>query len=313
MARFYLLRQDLGWPFDKIREGSFLQLPSKRRRQVNAQPKVLFLLGGACRVILGQGLQADWEEGDIFINPLLEPYQYQSLPGLKAQTIYTFGILFEPAVLGRRAQPDPHRRGIQNLLREVLGRPQFLKHAITQSMHDLLRELRLEMETPQAASPAYLHALSLQLLVLVLRALDASPNAPSRPPARAATALVGQVREFVTKSIDTNLTLEQIALHLNLSAEHLARTFKAQTGMTVMQTVRDHKIDAAKTRLLGSNNSIEKIARRLGFDNPSRFHRIFRQRTGLTPLAYRASFGANAPFRRRSDKTQKGSVMNGTG
>jgi AraC-like DNA-binding protein len=46
-------------------------------------------------------------------------------------------------------------------------------------------------------------------------------------------------------------------------------------------------IGKAKTLLINSNLSIKEIAYDLGFEYPHYFSRIFKSKTGQTPVAYR--------------------------
>ena len=57
---------------------------------------------------------------------------------------------------------------------------------------------------------------------------------------------------------------------------------------TSFQELKDHLRRDLAIYQLGSDLPIQRIAERLGFSEPSAFHRAFKKWTGLTPGAYRA-------------------------
>jgi AraC-like DNA-binding protein len=46
-------------------------------------------------------------------------------------------------------------------------------------------------------------------------------------------------------------------------------------------------IEEAKNLLLNSENNINEIAYNLGFEYPQYFNKLFKQKTGKTPMEYR--------------------------
>ena len=94
---------------------------------------------------------------------------------------------------------------------------------------------------------------------------------------------------------------EQIAARLSVSPQTLRRRLAAED--TTFQRVRDQlRRDVAVAALARGDTSIEELSRRLGFSEPSAFHRAFRRWTGTTPRAYQGSYqgsyrdpGAAAP------------------
>jgi len=49
-------------------------------------------------------------------------------------------------------------------------------------------------------------------------------------------------------------------------------------------------IEKAKERLSTTDLSVSEIAYELGFEHPASFNKLFKQKTDLSPLAFRRSF-----------------------
>jgi AraC-like DNA-binding protein len=82
-----------------------------------------------------------------------------------------------------------------------------------------------------------------------------------------------------------------IARQLRCSRAHLYRVF-ARHGETVAAHVRELRLQRTYSLLAAQaagGTAIGDIAYRCGFENPVHFTRLFRERFGLTPSAFRAA------------------------
>lgn len=82
-------------------------------------------------------------------------------------------------------------------------------------------------------------------------------------------------------------SLRRLAGELGLSHRQFDRRFKAETGMTPRQFLLGARIQHACRRLLESGASLSEIGLEAGFCDQSAFTARFRERMGMTPLAYR--------------------------
>lgn len=81
-----------------------------------------------------------------------------------------------------------------------------------------------------------------------------------------------------------------IAEQLHLSANYLSDMLRVQTGQTTQQHIQNRLIEKAKELLSTTEMSVSEIAYHLGFEHPQSFHRLFKNRTSVSPLEFRASF-----------------------
>ena len=82
-------------------------------------------------------------------------------------------------------------------------------------------------------------------------------------------------------------TVDYFATRLNLSASYLTDLLKKETGKTAKEYLQIEVIERAKNRLLSSGATINEIAYSLGFEYPQYFNKLFKSKTGKTPLEYR--------------------------
>lgn len=81
--------------------------------------------------------------------------------------------------------------------------------------------------------------------------------------------------------------VKYFAEKLNLSSNYLSDLLTKYSGKTTIEHIHLKLVDKAKNLLLGTSKSISEIAYELGFEHPSHFTKIFKTKTGLSPLHFR--------------------------
>jgi AraC-like DNA-binding protein/signal transduction histidine kinase len=81
----------------------------------------------------------------------------------------------------------------------------------------------------------------------------------------------------------------QVAEAAGVSEDHLSRLFHRQLGLSLWDYLIRLRIERAKERLRQSDDSVQTVARAVGFHDRAYFSRVFRKVTGLAPHAYRKS------------------------
>ena len=84
------------------------------------------------------------------------------------------------------------------------------------------------------------------------------------------------------------LCLSEIAWFAGVSEEHLARVFHKVTGKTVMQYLKDYRLNFAKGLLARTGKPVAEIAESAGFASAVSFCRAFKKTEGCTPGDYRS-------------------------
>jgi len=85
-------------------------------------------------------------------------------------------------------------------------------------------------------------------------------------------------------------TVKQIAGALCLTPNYLSSLLKVLTGQSTQQHLQNRLIDKAKEKLSITQLSVSEIAYMLGFEHPASFNKLFKSKTQMSPLKFRASF-----------------------
>lgn len=83
-------------------------------------------------------------------------------------------------------------------------------------------------------------------------------------------------------------TIQYFAEKANLSQHYFSDLLKKETGRSAKDHINDFVIEKAKTLLLNSERAVSEIAYDLGFNYPHYFTRLFKAKTGQTPVEYRS-------------------------
>lgn len=83
------------------------------------------------------------------------------------------------------------------------------------------------------------------------------------------------------------ITLEQMAKDFGYNPNYLSAYLKKYTGQTFIKLVHLQRINVAAEYLTYTSGSIEKIALKVGYENPSYFYKIFKQYFNCSPKDYR--------------------------
>ncbi len=83
-------------------------------------------------------------------------------------------------------------------------------------------------------------------------------------------------------------TVSWCANELHLSTNYFGDLIKKEIGISPQEYIQSKLIHLAKERIFDTNKSISEIAYELGFKYPQHFTRLFKQKTGITPLDYRS-------------------------
>lgn len=94
-------------------------------------------------------------------------------------------------------------------------------------------------------------------------------------------------KRMIQANLLSPLSLSSLAKELGVSEEHLSRSFKAETGMTVTHYYLSKRIDLACELLSHSNMPIRDIGEYLQFHSASYFITTFKKFKEVTPSQYR--------------------------
>jgi AraC family transcriptional activator of pobA len=107
--------------------------------------------------------------------------------------------------------------------------------------------------------------------------------------------LLIQIEELLSVYLDTPHktglpTVKYLADKLNVSPGYLTDMLNSLTGQNTQQHIHNMIIEKAKETLTTTSLPVSTIAYQLGFEYPQSFHKLFKNKTSLSPLEFRKSF-----------------------
>jgi AraC family transcriptional regulator of adaptative response/methylated-DNA-[protein]-cysteine methyltransferase len=119
-------------------------------------------------------------------------------------------------------------------------------------------------------------------------------------------AIIAKLCRFI-ETVDTPLTLGELARHAGLSAFHLHRTFKEVTGVTPRAYAAAHRAKRLRNGLTRDASVTDAIFG-AGYNSSSRFYEEAGDLLGMTPTTYRSG-GVNTEIRFAIGKCSLGSTL----
>ncbi len=88
----------------------------------------------------------------------------------------------------------------------------------------------------------------------------------------------------------TEKSAEFYAEKLNITPKHLNRIVKSTINKTTSQLISERVMLEAKRLIVHSKNSLAAISELLGYEDYAYFSRVFKLKTGVTPISFRKRF-----------------------
>ena len=98
---------------------------------------------------------------------------------------------------------------------------------------------------------------------------------------------IADMRDRFDKSYETPYSLDELAAEYGVNKFRLCREFAKYYEYTPIQYLNKVRIDQAKKLLLETDEKVVNISQMIGIENPNHFIRLFKEKTGVTPLTYR--------------------------
>ena len=95
------------------------------------------------------------------------------------------------------------------------------------------------------------------------------------------------IKAYIDIHFSQKLTLESLASQFFVDKTYLARIFKVQYGVTLMEYIYAVRMAKAKELLRFTQDTIEQVGEAVGVEDANYFSRVFKKFEGITPSEYR--------------------------
>lgn len=97
---------------------------------------------------------------------------------------------------------------------------------------------------------------------------------------------VPQALNYIQQNYQT-VTVEELAKHFAVSTSWISRVFRKYAKMTLVDTIRQVRVQKAGELLRSTKLSVQEIAELVGYQDVTYFIRMFKKHEQVTPLQYR--------------------------
>lgn len=104
------------------------------------------------------------------------------------------------------------------------------------------------------------------------------------------TFYMGQILDYVQQNFTRDLSMEEVADHVNLSVGYLSNYFKSKMEMNFVDYLTSLRMERAKDLLIHTHEKVYRVAELVGYQNSQYFVTAFKKKTGVTPTEYRKCF-----------------------
>jgi transcriptional regulator GlxA family with amidase domain len=118
------------------------------------------------------------------------------------------------------------------------------------------------------------------------------PYAAMGPPRRHDDAAIAKSQLWVADHYAASHPVARMVERSGLAPRTFKRRFKAATGYAPVDYVQALRIEEAKQLLETTDDPTDEIGRKVGYEDPAFFRRVFKRTTSTTPARYRQRFRA---------------------
>ncbi len=243
--------------------GSTTQVINKNKRIVLETYDLLLLRQGTSHAIEPAG------EGDIAVHFFLMP-EFFSHPSLITED----GSILRHFIAGALSENHSVADYLHFRLQDILPARNLLENMIW----SLMVEKKCRQEINQAT-----------MSMLIMELLHDADKVESHDVIQYEEQIALTAYQYLESHYST-ATLEEFSLKVMQPTYYVSRLFKRYYQMTFTECLQLIRLCRAANCLTASCKPVEEIIQEIGYENSSYFHRLFKERYGLTPKQYRDKF-----------------------
>ncbi|MCJ7842551.1 response regulator [Lederbergia sp. NSJ-179] len=100
-------------------------------------------------------------------------------------------------------------------------------------------------------------------------------------------SVIQTICDYIDRHYQENITRSSLAKIVFLSPDYIARLFKKETGISLVNYIIEKRIEIAKDLLIHTDLPVHMISDQVGYGNYSYFTKLFKKKTNYTPIDFR--------------------------
>lgn len=204
---------------------------------------------------------------------LVRPFQLHFYPTVDLSDIRWLFVTFELERGGEKLQELDHR----------------IIRTGAETRDTLCRLLHLWADSSGRGGAGLFLPLLDSLLALLLRDGDSQPGLlPARTREDSGSETwISRIQAELKQTVESNLTIEEVARKAGCSVRHLRDRFQKETGVSLRDYRANFQIHRARSLIRETDLSLAEISVLTGFQSQQAFSRFFQAKTGKRPSEYR--------------------------
>jgi len=165
----------------------------------------------------------------------------------------------------------------------------YFKVSERKDIQDLVERIITELYTPSIMNKATIKLLvGLLLVELIKNSQDIEIYSVDNYEKVLIIQSLKYIDEFYNRA-----TLFELSQKLKQPDYKLSKLIKKHTGMTYKELLQERKLSKAVELIKSTNYSIVEIIELIGYENPTYFYKIFKNKFGMTPREYKLNLCNN--------------------
>ncbi|MBD2060636.1 helix-turn-helix transcriptional regulator [Oculatella sp. FACHB-28] len=149
------------------------------------------------------------------------------------------------------------------------------------------RQFENELTNSSYGGALYGESLALAFSLYLLEHHSSYSQPFPRPRGKLSSVQLRDMIEYIHVHLSEELSLTDLANHLNLSVFHFARLFKNSLQLSPHQYVLQNRVERAKQIIaVSTNENLIDIALQVGFYDQTHFGKAFKRFVGVSPKAF---------------------------
>ena len=165
-----------------------------------------------------------------------------------------------------------------------------IKGSEKKEINELAERIVAENKENRYAKDLMVHTLTVELMIVLSRALRSEWEESLSVKNGKAKELVAIAKQYMDENFDQGITVSEAASYVFLSQGYFTRAFRDELGISPMNYLMKKRIEKACKLLQNNEIKVSAISLQSGFSSPQRFNVAFRKQMGMTPMDYRKKY-----------------------